>query len=68
MFDRLFDGYRANKASVDVLHPNGRVSTPEEMAEIAVWLCSDRSSYVVGHALVADGGLTAGLWGGARGE
>lgn len=68
MFDRLFDGYRDNQAEVDALHPNGRVSTPEEMAEIAVWLCSDRSSYVVGHALVADGGLTAGLWGGVRSE
>ncbi len=66
MFDRLFDGYREHQAEVDALHPNGRVSTADEQAEIAVWLCSDGASYVVGHALVADGGLTAGLWGGAR--
>ena len=68
MFDRLFGGYRANKDEIDALHPNRRVATAREMAEIAAWLCSDESSYVVGHALVADGGLTAGLWGGARGD
>lgn len=68
MFDRLFGGYRANKEEIDALHPNRRVATPREIAEMAAWLCSDDSSYVVGHALVADGGLTAGLWGGARGD
>jgi len=26
------------------------------MAEVIVWLCSDSSSYVTGHALAADGG------------
>jgi NAD(P)-dependent dehydrogenase (short-subunit alcohol dehydrogenase family) len=39
--------------------PMGRVGQPEEMAEVAVWLCSDRASFVTGHNLIADGGYTA---------
>ena len=34
------------------------VAEPEEVAECAIWLCSDKSSFVTGHALVADGGYT----------
>jgi NAD(P)-dependent dehydrogenase (short-subunit alcohol dehydrogenase family) len=35
------------------------VAEPSEIAECAIWLCSDKSSFVTGHALVADGGYTA---------
>ncbi|HPG25597.1 MAG TPA: SDR family oxidoreductase [Myxococcota bacterium] len=34
----------------------GVLSTPEEMAEAAVWLCSDRARRVNGQGLVVDGG------------
>ena len=34
--------------------PSGRLGTPEEVAEAAVWLCSDRASYVSGEALFVD--------------
>jgi NAD(P)-dependent dehydrogenase (short-subunit alcohol dehydrogenase family) len=37
----------------------GRIGRPEEAAEAVLWLCSDASSYVTGHSLIADGGLTA---------
>jgi NAD(P)-dependent dehydrogenase (short-subunit alcohol dehydrogenase family) len=37
--------------------PVGRLGTPEEIAEIAVWLCSDTASYITGHAMLVDGGL-----------
>lgn len=37
----------------------GRVGRPEEAAEVAVWLCSEHASYVIGHSLIADGGLSA---------
>jgi NAD(P)-dependent dehydrogenase (short-subunit alcohol dehydrogenase family) len=36
----------------------GRVGTPAEIAEAAVWLCSDRSSFATGVGLVVDGGRT----------
>ena len=39
--------------------PIGRIGEPEEVAEAVVWLCSDAASYVTGHMLVVDGGLTA---------
>ena len=38
------------------LHPLGRVSTPLEQAQGALYLASDEASYVTGHALVIDGG------------
>jgi NAD(P)-dependent dehydrogenase (short-subunit alcohol dehydrogenase family) len=38
------------------LHPIGRIGTAEEIAEAAVWLCTDASSFVLGVALPVDGG------------
>ncbi len=37
----------------------GRAGTPEESAEAAVWLCSDRASFVNGHIMIVDGGRMA---------
>ena len=39
--------------------PNGRFASPEEVAEVVVWLCSDAASFVTGAALPVDGGYTA---------
>jgi NAD(P)-dependent dehydrogenase (short-subunit alcohol dehydrogenase family) len=39
--------------------PMGRMGTPEEVAEAAVWLCSDAASFITGTTLTMDGGLLA---------
>jgi NAD(P)-dependent dehydrogenase (short-subunit alcohol dehydrogenase family) len=39
--------------------PGGRLGTPGEIAEAAVWLCSDRASFVTGHSMLVDGGAVA---------
>jgi NAD(P)-dependent dehydrogenase (short-subunit alcohol dehydrogenase family) len=40
-------------------NPSGRIGQPEDAAEAVIWLCSDAASFVVGHALVVDGGVLA---------
>jgi NAD(P)-dependent dehydrogenase (short-subunit alcohol dehydrogenase family) len=39
--------------------PLGRIATPEEIAGAIVYLCSDAAAFMVGHAMVLDGGLVA---------
>ena len=39
--------------------PNGRLGKPEEIAEAAMWLCSDAASFVTGHPMPVDGGYMA---------
>jgi NAD(P)-dependent dehydrogenase (short-subunit alcohol dehydrogenase family) len=39
--------------------PTGRLGLPEEIAEAAVWLCSDRASYVSGESMLIDGAAVA---------
>jgi NAD(P)-dependent dehydrogenase (short-subunit alcohol dehydrogenase family) len=39
--------------------PMRRLGTPQETAEAVVWLCSDKASFITGHALPIDGGMTA---------
>ena len=50
------EGTRAFFSSVQ---PIGRMATPEEMAECALFLASDEASFVTGTELVADGGWLA---------
>ena len=58
MVEDWMQGDAAAEAEVSALHPIGRIAAPEEIAAAAVWLCSDEASFMVGHALVVDGGYT----------
>jgi len=51
------------KGVLETLQPIRRSGLPEDIAQAALWLASDDSSFVNGHALVVDGGLSGGrLW------
>ncbi len=48
-----------NKTMMMNAIPLGRIAVAEDMANAALWLASDESSYVTGVALPVDGGFTA---------
>jgi len=43
------------------MHPVGRVGRPEEIADLVVFLASDRASFVTGAEFKIDGGMMAAL-------
>ncbi|MEH2334929.1 SDR family oxidoreductase [Nostoc sp.] len=58
MMARFTGGTPEGRQKVVSEEPIGRMGQPEEIANAVIWLCSDASSFVVGHALVVDGGQT----------
>jgi NAD(P)-dependent dehydrogenase (short-subunit alcohol dehydrogenase family) len=38
------------------MHPVGRLGDPDEVAELVIWLSSDKASYVTGAYYAVDGG------------
>ena len=54
-------GHEQGKAYIGSRHPVGRMAEPVDLGEVVLWLASDRSSFVTGAEIVADGGLTSGL-------
>jgi NAD(P)-dependent dehydrogenase (short-subunit alcohol dehydrogenase family) len=46
------------RAKVISEEPIGRMGRPEEIAATVVWMCSDAAAFMIGHALVVDGGQT----------
>lgn len=43
------------------LHALGRIGRPEEVAAVALFLCSDESSFCTAQPFIVDGGLSAGV-------
>lgn len=59
MAERAFAEPQFNKFVLS-LHALGRFGRPAEVADAVLWMCSERSSFMTGHALVLDGGFLAG--------
>ena len=49
----------AARARFDRVIPRGSIADPIEIAQVALFLASDESSYITGAAIPADGGYTA---------
>lgn len=67
----MIEGYFADQPDAEAarryatgLHPLGRLGQPLDIADGYVYLASEEARWVTGTALVIDGGLTAGIWGG----
>lgn len=58
MMGRFTGGTDEGRAKVIAEEPVGRMGKPEEIAAAVIWLCSDAAAFVVGHAMVIDGGQT----------
>ena len=39
-------------------HPSGRVGTPEDIAEMVLYLCSDKAGFINGENIMIDGGMS----------
>jgi NAD(P)-dependent dehydrogenase (short-subunit alcohol dehydrogenase family) len=67
----MIEGYFADQPDpqearrfAESIHPLGRLGQPRDIADAFVYLASDEAAWVTGAALVVDGGLTTGIWGG----
>lgn len=59
MLEQFFELRPELEASFIASAPMARIAAAEEVAEGALWLCSDAASFVTGHVLAIDGGYLA---------
>jgi NAD(P)-dependent dehydrogenase (short-subunit alcohol dehydrogenase family) len=59
MTERLTEDDKQWREKLTSMHPIGRLSNPEEIANAVVWLLSDKASFVLGHTLLVDGGVVS---------
>ncbi|WP_425410212.1 SDR family NAD(P)-dependent oxidoreductase [Hyphococcus sp.] len=56
-----FEDNPEGMAQLEDCHPAGRIAEPQEIAEIAVFLASDKAGFLTGATLYADGGVLSRL-------
>ncbi len=39
-------------------HPAGRIGTPQDIADMVLYLCSDKAGFITGEDIIIDGGMT----------
>lgn len=50
---------QSNNSSSDLLqHPVGRIGTPDDIADMVLFLCSDKAGFITGQNFTIDGGMT----------
>lgn len=59
MLDRAIELEPRRNDNLVKLHPIGRLGQAHEVVNAALFLCSDAASFVTGHQLAVDGGMTA---------
>jgi NAD(P)-dependent dehydrogenase (short-subunit alcohol dehydrogenase family) len=59
MVERFTQGSVEAEAALSALEPVGRIGTPVEVAALALFLASDRSSFITGAVIPVDGGFVA---------
>jgi NAD(P)-dependent dehydrogenase (short-subunit alcohol dehydrogenase family) len=59
MLARMLEREPGRDKKLKAAHPMGRIADASEVANAALWLCSSQASFVTGHQLAIDGGLTA---------
>jgi len=59
LVDNFFSSHPEEEGHMLQIVPMKRLGKPEEMAEAVIWLCSDAASFVTGHVMTVDGGMTS---------
>lgn len=59
LYENLTGAQPEMKEHLREIIPMKRMAEPEEMAEAVIWLCSDAASFVTGHIMPVDGGMTS---------
>ena len=59
LMDNLTSAHPEEREKILGIIPMMRMAQPEEMAEAVIWLCSDAASFVTGHIMPVDGGMTS---------
>ena len=59
MVEAFINNDPQTEANMSALQPIGRMGSPEEVANLVVWLCSDAASFITGAAIAIDGGIVS---------